>query len=57
MFHSIICIVASMAIGYVIYSLLYWKHNHCLVKLEIGILSAVDLLIILFVVGLVLSFL
>lgn len=55
MFHSIFYIISSMAVGYIVYSMLYWKHNHALVKMEIGVLSAYDLMVVLFVVGLFLS--
>lgn len=56
MLHTLLFIFGSMAIGYVIYSMLYWKHSHALVPINYGILSAVDLLVILASVGLILSF-
>jgi len=55
MLHSLFFIVASMAIGYIVHKALYWHHNHTLVGFLDEILTAVDLLIVLAVVGFVLS--
>lgn len=56
MLHTLLYVFGSMSIGYLVYSMLYYKHNHALIRLQGGILSAVDLLIILAIVGLILSF-
>lgn len=57
MIHTLKCIISSMAIGYIVYTLLYYHNNKCIVKFKGGILSTIDLMIILAVVGLFLSLL
>lgn len=57
MLRILLFMTGSMSIGFVLWNILYWKANHCLVKIQIGILSVYDLFVILAVVGFILSFL
>lgn len=45
----------SMAIGYILYIIIYWKENHCIMRFGHGLLRDDVLLIILPIVGLILS--
>ena len=56
MIHTLLFITASMSIGFILWNIIYYHQMHCIVKIQYGILSAVDLMIILGVVGLILSF-
>lgn len=55
MFHSLLFITASVSIGYILYTVFYWRQMHCIVELEYGNLDAIHILIILGIVGFVLS--
>ena len=55
-FHSIFFIVASVSIGYIAYTIFYWRQMHALVPLENGILDAPHMLLVCGIIGLVLSF-
>lgn len=55
-YHSIFFIVASVAIGFLLYELFYWRQMHALVWLEDGVLDAPHILLICAIIGLFLSF-
>lgn len=57
MLRALYCSLGSMAIGYVIHIIIYWKHNHTMVNFEDQVISAIDLMHVLAVVGIILSFL
>ena len=56
-FHSIFFVVASVSIGYLLYTYFYWKQMHAIVWLDDGILDAPHILLICGIIGLILSFL
>lgn len=55
LFHSIFFIVASVSIGYILYTIFYWRQMHALVPLDNGILDAPHILLICGIIGLILS--
>ena len=57
MYHTLFCTVASVAIGYLLYMLFYWRQMHAIVDLEYGILDAPHILLILGITGFIISFL
>lgn len=54
--HIFLCVTGSMTIGYIVHLLIHWRYNHDIVKFGHGVLSDIDLLIILAIVGLIVSF-
>ena len=57
LFHTIYFMLASMAVGYVLYLIFYWRQMHALVPFIYGNLDAPHIMLILAIVGLVLSLL
>lgn len=55
MLNTLLFVSGSMAIGYIIYTIIYWKENHCVMKFGHGLLRDDILMIILAIVGLILS--
>lgn len=55
LFRSIFFIVASVSIGYILYTIFYWRQMHALVPLDNGILDAPHILLICGIIGLILS--
>ena len=56
MYHTLFCIVTSVAVGYLLYMFFYWRQMHAIVDLENGVLDAPHILLILAIVGFILSF-
>ena len=56
LFHSILCILASCAIGYILLLVFYWRQMHAIVDFENLVLDAPHILLILAIIGLILSF-
>ena len=55
MLKILLYVFGSMAIGYILYTIIYWKENHCIMKFGCGLIRDDTLLIILAIVGLILS--
>ena len=56
MYHTLLFVLASVSIGFVLYMFFYWRQMHAIVELENGVLDAPHILLILAIVGLILSF-
>ena len=56
MFHMIVCVVCSLAVGLIVEAILYWRHEHAIVDFENMYITAGDLLIVLSAVGIFMSF-
>ena len=56
MYRTVFFVVASVSIGYLLYTFFYWRQMHALVSFENGVLDAPHILLILGIVGFLLSF-
>ena len=57
MLHTLLFVCGSISIGYIVHTCIYWHEMHAIVPFTDSVLSGVDLLIILAIVGFVLSLL
>ena len=57
LYHSILCILASCSIGYVLMLVFYWRQMGAMVDFKNLVLDAPHILLILAIVGLILSLL
>lgn len=56
MYHTLFFVLASISIGFVLYTFFYWRQMHVIVDFQNGMLDAPHILLILGIVGLILSF-
>ena len=55
MLHTLLFVFGFMAIGYIIFAIMYWRDNHCIVKYGFGLLDDRSLLRILAILGFIIS--
>lgn len=53
--HSLLFVLGSCAIGYILYLIFYWRQMHTIVPFENGVLDAPHIMLILAIVGFILS--
>lgn len=56
MYRTLFFVLASVSIGFVLYTFFYWRQIHAIVDFQNGVLDAPHILLILGIVGLILSF-
>ncbi len=56
MARTILFVLASASIGYVLYLFFYWRQMHALVRFEDGMIDAPHMMLITMIIGLILSF-
>lgn len=55
MYHTLFFVLASVSIGFILYTFFYWRQMHAIVDLENGVLDAPCTMLILAIVVFILS--
>ena len=56
MLRTLLFVTGSASIGFILYTIFYWRQMHAIVRFEDGMLDAPHIFLILIIVGFILSF-